>query len=80
MNTGETAHRFKIAVSGIESARLATPDEATLGGTATRALPVRVRVDHGKGQPGSNQIVFELTALDAPSLHVKEKAVFFVPR
>jgi cytochrome c oxidase accessory protein FixG len=80
MNTGETAHRFKIVVSGIESARLATPDEAMLGGAATRALPVRVRVDQGKGTPGSNQIVFELTALDAPGLHVKEKAVFFVPK
>jgi cytochrome c oxidase accessory protein FixG len=80
MNTGETAHRFKIVVSGIESARLATPDEAMLGGAATRALPVRVRVDQGKGTPGSNQIVFELTALDAPGLHVKEQAVFFVPK
>jgi polyferredoxin len=80
MNTGETAHRLKIVVSGIESARLATPDEAILGGAATRALPVRVRVDRGKGTPGSNQIVFELTALDAPGLHVKEKAVFFVPK
>jgi cytochrome c oxidase accessory protein FixG len=80
MNTGETAHRFKIAVSGIESVRLATPDEAMLGGAATRALPVRVRVDQGQGTPGSNQIVFELTALDAPGVHVKEKAVFFVPK
>jgi cytochrome c oxidase accessory protein FixG len=80
MNTGETAHRFKIVVSGIESVRLATPDEAMLGGAATRALPVRVRVDQGKGTPGPNQIVFELTALDAPGVHVKEKAVFFVPK
>jgi cytochrome c oxidase accessory protein FixG len=80
MNTAETAHRFRIAVSGIDSVSLATPSEAMLGGAATRALPVRVRVEHGKGKPGSNPIVFELTAEDDPGLHVTEKAVFFVPR
>jgi len=80
MNTAETSHRYKIAVSGIASISLATPDEVELGGTTSRAVPVRVRVNHGNGKPGSNKIVFELTALDAARLQVKEKAVFFVPK
>jgi hypothetical protein len=48
--------------------------------TGSRGLPVRVQVNHGKGAPGSNQILFELKALDDESLHVTEKAVFLVPR
>ena len=80
MNTAETAHRYKITVSGIESITLVTPDEVNLEGTASRAVPVRVRIDHGKGKRGSNQIEFELKALDDERLQVKEHAVFFVPK
>jgi cytochrome c oxidase accessory protein FixG len=80
MNTSETSHHYKLAVSGIESIKLATPDEVVLEGTASRALPVRVQIDQGKAKAGSNKIVFELKALDDESLQVKEKAIFFVPR
>jgi cytochrome c oxidase accessory protein FixG len=80
MNTAETAHRFKLNVTGIDSISLATPDEVQLDGAASRAVPVRVRVTHGKGKIGSNGIFFELNAADDDRLHVKEKAVFFVPR
>ncbi|PRC93477.1 cytochrome c oxidase accessory protein CcoG [Solimicrobium silvestre] len=80
MNTAETAHRFKLSVSGIASITLATPDEVQLDGTASRAVPVRVRVAYGEGKAGSNKIFFELKAVDDSNLHVKERAVFFVPR
>ena len=80
MNTAETAHHFKLGVSGIDSIALATPDEVQLNGTESRAVPVRVRVAHGEGKPGSNKIFFTLNAVDDSSVHVKEKAVFFVPR
>jgi cytochrome c oxidase accessory protein FixG len=80
MNTGETAHRFHIDVSGIEGIRLATQEEVEIEGATTRAIPVRVRVPHGKGEHGSNKVTFELRAVDDPRLQVREKAVFFVPR
>jgi cytochrome c oxidase accessory protein FixG len=80
MNTSETAHRYKIAVSGIDSISVATPDEVALAGTETRAVPVRVRIAHGKGHAGSNRIEFELQAIDDIHFHVEEKAVFFIPR
>jgi len=79
MNTAETAHRFKLSVSGIDSISLATSDEVLMDGTASRAVPVRVRIAHGQGKIGSNKIFFELKAVDDEKLHVKEKAVFFVP-
>ncbi len=80
MNTAETAHRYRISVSGIATIRLATPDEVALAGTASRGVPVTVRVARGSGAPGSNKIEFQLTSLDGQNVMVKEKAVFFVPR
>ena len=80
MNTAETPHKYRIAVSGIDSIQLVTPDEVTMDGTASRAVPVRVRVAPGKGKSGSNTIEFKLQAIDAPDLQIKESAVFFVPK
>lgn len=80
MNTGESPHRYRIHVSGINSIALQTPSEVQLDSTSTRTIPVRVRVNHGEGKVGSNRIIFELIAVDDGNLRVKEKAVFFVPR
>jgi cytochrome c oxidase accessory protein FixG len=80
MNTGEQAHRFRIRVSGIDGIHLASDEEVTLDGASTRAVPVRVQAAPAALGKGSNQIQFELTALDQPALQVKEKAVFIVPR
>ncbi len=80
MNTAETAHTFRITVSGLASIRLATPELATLDGASARAVPVRVRVPRDAAKSGSNKIEFELTAVDDPALRVAEKAVFIVPR
>jgi cytochrome c oxidase accessory protein FixG len=80
MNTDERTHRYRIFVKGIDSIALATEDEVTLEPTASRAVPVRVRIAHGKGEKGSNKIWFELKAVDDERLQIEEKAVFIVPR
>jgi cytochrome c oxidase accessory protein FixG len=80
MNTGETAHRFKLDVHGIEGARVVDNAVIDVAGATTRGVAVRVRVPAGEGRRGSNRIEFELAAQDQPSLHVAEKAVFIVPR
>jgi cytochrome c oxidase accessory protein FixG len=80
MNTAETAHTFRIAVSGLASIDLASEPLVTLGGASARAVPVRVRVPRTQARTGSNHIVFELTAQDDPALRVAEKAVFIVPK
>jgi cytochrome c oxidase accessory protein FixG len=80
MNTDERTRRFKITVSGIDTIAMASEDEIELKGTEARAVPVRVRVAHGKGEKGSNKIAFDVKSLEADELHVKEKAVFIVPR
>jgi cytochrome c oxidase accessory protein FixG len=80
MNTTEQGHTYRIRAGGIETLQVAVPDTVQVGPTETRAVPIRLRADHGRGQAGSNKITIELTALDDPSLAVKEKAVFIVPR
>jgi cytochrome c oxidase accessory protein FixG len=80
MNTGEAAHRYKLEVEGLKGARVVENDVIEVAGATTRAVAVRVRVPSGVGKRGSNKIEFELTALDEPSMHVEEKAVFIVPR
>ncbi|OEZ61318.1 cytochrome c oxidase accessory protein CcoG [Duganella sp. HH105] len=80
MNTTEQAHTYRIRVGGLPTLSQVTPEEVRVEGTETKAYPIRLRTEHGAGQPGSNKIEIELTAVDQPSLHVKEHAVFFVPR
>jgi polyferredoxin len=80
MNTGEAAHRYRLRVEGLEGAKVVENEVIEIAGATTQAVPVRVRVPAGVGKHGSNKIEFELSALDDPSLHVEEKAVFIVPR
>jgi polyferredoxin len=80
MNTSEQAHTFRISVGGLASLEQQTAQLVTVGATETKAYPIRLRSARGDGQPGSNKIAIELSAVDDPSLHVKEAAVFFVPR
>jgi cytochrome c oxidase accessory protein FixG len=80
MNTAERAHLFHIQVAGIPTAAIVDEDVVELSGASARAVPVRVRVDHGAARTGSNALAFTVTAEDDPALHVTEKAVFIVPR
>ncbi|MET3116348.1 cytochrome c oxidase accessory protein FixG [Undibacterium sp. GrIS 1.8] len=79
MNTAEANHIYRIKVSGLDSIRLDSPDQIELPGATTKAIPVRVHVDHDHGKQGSNKIWFQLEAIDNPALQVKEKAVFIIP-
>jgi len=80
MNTSEQAQTYRIRVSGIPTLAQVTPELVRVDATETRAHPIRLRTAHGAAHPGSNKIAVELTSVDDPSLHVKENAVFIVPR
>ncbi|MBB5609628.1 MULTISPECIES: cytochrome c oxidase accessory protein CcoG [unclassified Janthinobacterium] len=80
MNTSEQRQTYRITVDGLPGLSLLTRDEVTLGPTETLAWPIRLRAPHGVGAKGSNKIGIALTSVDDASLHVHEKAVFFVPR
>ncbi|MGK5005323.1 cytochrome c oxidase accessory protein CcoG [Janthinobacterium sp. LB2P70] len=80
MNTSEQRQHFKISATGLPGLTLLTREEVTLQPTETLGWPIRLRVPHGVGEKGSNKIAIELQSLDDPSLHVRESAVFIVPR
>jgi polyferredoxin len=80
MNTSERAQTYRIRVSGIDTLAQVTPALVRVEATDTKAHPIRLRTAHDAAHPGSNKIVVELTSVDDPSLHVKEDAVFIVPR
>jgi len=80
INTSETGRRFRIGVEGIESVFVAAGAEAEVERSATRMVPVRVRTKPGNGKPGSNTVVFLIEAVDDPSVAVREKSTFFIPR
>ena len=81
MNTDEDMHHFRLSVEGIDSIHLdGAAEEIELGSTESRAVPVRVRVDPGNGEKGSNKIWFTLQVTDGDEEAIKEKAVFFIPR
>jgi polyferredoxin len=80
MNTAEVPRHLRIVVHGLDGITLATPDTVDVDGTASRAVPVRVRAPAAGAKPGSNKISFELQSQDGDRLDVREKAVFIVPR
>jgi cytochrome c oxidase accessory protein FixG len=80
MNTSEQAHVYKIEVSGLPTLAVVGADTVRMDATETKAHPIRLRTAHDAGKPGSNKIQVTMTAVDDPSLHVKESAVFIVPR
>ena len=80
MNTSERARTYRIRVSGIATLMQVTPELVRVDATETKAYPIRLRTARGAAHPGSHKIAVELTSVDAPSLHVKEDAVFIVPR
>ena len=78
MNTSEEARLLRIAVSGLPGASIADAEVVEIGGAASRAMPVRVRADAGNA-PGARRIAFTVSALDDPSVSVREEAAFIVP-
>ncbi len=80
MNTEETAHRYRISVSGIDGIALQGGSDISLAPTESRGVPVNIRIPAGVGEKGSNKIFVTITDTDNPDVQVSEKAVFFVPR
>jgi cytochrome c oxidase accessory protein FixG len=81
MNTGETSHAYRIAVTGLPGATVAGVDGPVAVAAATaQSVPLRVRVAESSGTPGANRIEFTVTAVDNPQLAVVEKSTFIIPR
>ena len=78
-NTGETAHRFALAVSGIDGVEIAGDRIIEVPAASLKSINVAVRVEPGAAKKGSNQIWFEVQALNHEKIAVREKAAFLMP-
>jgi len=67
-----------MTVDGMPGARIVDLHVVALDGASARAVPVRVRAEAGEG--GSHRVAFIVTAVDDPSVSVREEAAFIVPR
>ncbi|HTO50782.1 MAG TPA: cytochrome c oxidase accessory protein CcoG, partial [Burkholderiales bacterium] len=78
MNTQEKPHRYRIAVSGLDTVAVASDAEVEVPAASTRQVPVRLRIDPGAATKGSHRIEIEVRALDDPGIATREKSVFMV--
>ncbi len=92
MNATEQPQRYRIAVDGLRGVQLASRAEVDVDATATRWVPVSVRIDPQTAKalgPGAHALSFRIERLAsaaqgqvraAESSIVNEKSTFVVPR
>jgi len=80
ISSAEARRTYRISVSGIDSAFVASNPEAQVEAAGTRQVPVSVRVKPGTARPGMNKIEFEVTSVDGEPVTVREKSTFYVPQ
>ncbi|MCC7484332.1 MAG: cytochrome c oxidase accessory protein CcoG [Burkholderiales bacterium] len=78
MNTAEARRAFTIRATGLPTLHVAGDASLVLDPTATRMVPVRVRVEPGAVPPGTHAIEFVVAAEGVEGVVVREKSVFIV--
>ncbi len=78
MNTAEAERVFEIRATGLPGLAVAGESRIELGPTATRLVPVRLRIDAGAAAPGTHRIEFHVSAVGVDGVAVREKSVFIV--
>jgi cytochrome c oxidase accessory protein FixG len=78
MNTAEAKRTFFIRVEGLPTLRLAGDARVEIDPTASRTVPVRVRLEAGAAAPGTHRMAFIVSAGDSAGVAVREGSVFIV--
>jgi cytochrome c oxidase accessory protein FixG len=78
MNVTELPHRYTLAVSGLDKAELIGDSEIELAAASNRNFTIQVRVPPESGKKGSNEVFFDVKAIDDPKIAVHEKAMFLI--
>jgi len=79
MNSDEVAHRYTVAVSGVDGIELASDREVEVPAMSNKNFLVVASVEDGVVPKGSKQIFFEVKALNDDAVAVKEKTTFYMP-
>jgi len=80
MNTEERPHRYRVSVEGLPGAEIAGNSEVDAKAAGLTSFNTVVSVPPDAGKAGSNQIHFEIVAVDNPDIKVREKAAFLIPQ
>ncbi len=78
VNAAESTRTFEIGAQGLPTIQVAGPQRIELEPTASRVVPVRLRVDPGAAQAGMHKIEFVVRALGIEDVAVREKSVFLI--
>lgn len=78
-NTGETAHRFSIAVSGLEGIDIAEDRIVEVPAASLKPVSLTIRVAPDSGKKGSNPIQFDVRAQNHDAIAASAKATFILP-
>jgi len=80
MNTTEAAQQYRVAVDGLNGARLIEdPLTVDVASAENREITVVVRVPPESGEKGANTIYFNINAESDDRIAVREKASFLMP-
>jgi cytochrome c oxidase accessory protein FixG len=79
MNMVEMPRAFDLRVTGLENAVIRGESRVEVGAATTQAVTVQVVVPPSAGKPGANELHFEVTAVEDPSVAVREKTTFLMP-
>jgi cytochrome c oxidase accessory protein FixG len=78
MNTAESAREFEISATGLPGIEVAGESRVEIGATASRMVPVRLRVPPGAAQAGMHPVELKVSAVGVADVAVREKSVFIV--
>ncbi len=79
MNTTEAKQRYKIAVDGLEGAKISGPDSVDANAAGLTSFNVVFAAPPESGKQGSNPIHFTIAAEQDAAITVREKASFLMP-
>lgn len=79
MNVTEQAHRYRVAVTGLDGIALEGESLLEVEPATTKSFSVAVRVPPESGKHGSHTIYFDVKAEANPKMAVHEKATFLMP-
>ncbi len=80
MNLDQRARAFRISADAIPGLTLVAPDEVRVDPGAIGAVAVRVQVPPESLTAASQPVAFDVRAVDAPEVAVREESRFLAPR
>jgi cytochrome c oxidase accessory protein FixG len=80
LNFDESPHRFKIHVSDLDNVQVIGADTIALESGEARELPLRLAIDPALLKSSTNDIEFEVEALDDSGLRAETESRFIGPR